>query len=245
MIDMQRYGKLCLACALLVAPGVVLAQEKFELVKIYLEQNLTDKDAEVKIEAIGGDAGRGLATLTIVAPDGRTVVDFKAGKSKLGIRHLTLESPEPKNDGRVQKDFPAGVYKFSGTTFAGAKLAGQATLSHTLPPPATFVYPKPDEQNVPLQGVKVTWRAVKNVAATVVLIEDEKSGRNLRVNLPGDATTFVVPDGFLVPKTEYKLAIGTIASDGNGSFIEADFVTAAGGGTHAAKSKATVAAGRK
>ena len=50
------------------------AEEKFEKVGVYLEQNLRDKDAEVKFEAIAGNTG--LATLNVTAPDGRTVIDF-------------------------------------------------------------------------------------------------------------------------------------------------------------------------
>lgn len=233
------------AIALWFAPGVAQAQaiEKFEQVKVYFEQNLRDKDAEVKFEATGGDVG--LATLTVTAPDGRVVIDFKAGNSKLGMRHLTLESPEPKNDGRVQKDFPAGVYKFAGTNVAGTKLQGQATLSHTFPAPASFVRPKPDEKDVPAQGLKVSWSAVKNTASTVVLIEHEKSGRFIRVNLPGDATTFAVPDGFLLPNTEYKLAIGTVAKEGNASYIETGFTTSAGGNAAAAAPAAATAVAAK
>ncbi len=230
------------AVALWFATGLAQAQavEKFETVKVYFEQNLRDKDAEVKFEATGGDVG--LAALTVTAPDGRVVIDFKAGNSKLGIRHLTLESPEPKNDGRVQKDFPAGVYKFAGTNMAGAKLQGQATLSHAFPAAATFLRPKPDEKDVPVQGFKLNWGAVKNTASTVVLIEHEKSGRFIRVNLPGDATTFAVPDGFLLPNTEYKLAIGTVAKEGNASYVETGFTTSAGGNAAAAPAAATVAA---
>ena len=219
------------------------AIEKFETVKVYFEQNLRDKDAEVKFEATGGEVG--LATLTVTAPDGRVVIDFRAGNSKLGMRHLTLESPEPKNDGRVQKDFPAGVYKFAGTNVAGAKLQGQATLSHTFPAPASFVRPKPDEKDVPAQGLKVSWSAVKNTASTVVLIEHEKSGRYIRVNLPGDATAFAVPDGFLLPNTEYKLAIGTVAKEGNASYIETGFTTSAGGNAAAAAPAAATAVAAK
>ena len=219
------------AIALCSASGFAQVDKKFEAVRVYLEQNLRDQDAEVKFEVTGGDAG--LATLTVTAPDGRTVVDFKAADSKLGIRHLILESPEPKNDGRVQKDFPAGIYKFAGTTVGGAKLQGEATLSHTLPAPTSFIRPRPEEKNVPVTGLKLSWSPVKNMSATVVVIEHEKSGRSIRVNLPGDATGLAMPDGFLLPGTEYKLAIGTVANGGNTSFIETDFTTSAQAGGNA------------
>ncbi len=220
-------SRLCffLGLAFLSATGAAQTQgvEKFEQVRVYLEQNLRDKDAEVKFDAVGTEVG--LATLTVTAPDGRVVLDFKATNTKLGMRHFTLESPEPKNDGRLQKDFPEGVYKFVGNTVSGVKLEGQATLSHKFPAPASFVRPREDERNVPLRGLKINWGAVKATSATVVVIEHEKSGRSMRVNLPGDATTFSVPDGFLLPGTEYKLGIGTVAADGNASFIETGFTT--------------------
>lgn len=213
--------------ALLIAGafhGIANADEQFERVKVFLERNMLDKDAEVKFEATGGKAG--LASLKVVAPDGRTVVDFKAPDSKLGIRSLALESPEPTNDGRVQADFPAGAYIFSGSDTNGARLEGKALLSHAFPNPATFVRPQPDATNVRYKGLQVNWQTVKGVDAQVFVIEQEASGRTIRVTLPASATSFSVPDGFLRPHTEYKMAIGTVAKDGNSSFIETSFTTA-------------------
>ena len=214
-----------LALALLAAgPGIARAGERFERVQVYLERNVTDKDAEVKFEATGGTAG--LASLKVTGPDGRTVIDFKAPDSKLGMRHLTLESPEPKNDGSVQADFPAGTYTFSGSSASGEKLEGKAMLSHVFPETTVFVSPRADATNVPHKGLRVAWQPVKGLGAHVIVIEQESSGREMRVNLAGNATAFNVPEGFLLPGTEYKLAIGTVAKDGNASFIETGFTTA-------------------
>jgi len=94
------------------------ADERFEKVAVYLEQNIQDRDLEVKFEAIGSSVG--LKTLKVVAPGGRTMIDFLAPDSKLGIQYLTLESPEPKNDGSIQADFPEEVYQVTGTTAKGA-----------------------------------------------------------------------------------------------------------------------------
>ena len=204
--------------------GIAHADEKFESVKVFLERNVMDKDAEIKFDAIGSTSG--LASLKVVAPDGRTVIDFKAPDSKLGIRHLTLESPEPKNDGSVQADFPAGAYTFSGSSPSGARLEGKAMLSHAFPDPTAFVRPRPDAKNVPIKGMQLSWQSVKGLGAFVVVIAHESSGREIKANLPGSATAFTVPDGFLQPGTEYKLEIGTVAKDGNSSFIETTFTTA-------------------
>lgn len=219
--------KRTLLSALLLAGalhGIANADEQFERVKVFLERNMLDKDAEIKFEATGGKAG--LTSLKVVAPDGRTVVDFKAPDSKLGIRSLTLESPEPTNDGRVQADFPAGSYLFSGSDTNGARLEGKALLSHAFPNPAAFIRPQPDATNVRYKGLQVNWQTVKGVDAQVFVIEQEASGRTIRVTLPASATSFSVPDGFLLPDTEYKMAIGTVAKDGNSSFIETSFTTA-------------------
>src|SRR5215217_7577152 len=102
------------ALLLLLTPGAAPAEERFGRTAIYLERNATDADVEVRFEVSGTKDG--LATLRVTAPDGRTVIDFRAPDSKLGIRHLDLESPEPRDDGRLQADFPAGTYRFAGTT---------------------------------------------------------------------------------------------------------------------------------
>ena len=212
-----------IALALSAAALLAHADEPFERVKVFLERNLLDKDAEVKFEVTGGKAG--LAALKVVAPDGRTVIDFKAPDTKLGLRHLALESPEPP-DGRVQADFPAGVYTFSGRGTDGAALAGKATLSHAFPDATAFVRPRADATGVPHQALQITWSAVKGLDAFVVVIAHEKSGREVRARLAASSTTFAVPAGFLQPATEYKLEIGSVAKDGNATFIETAFTTA-------------------
>ena len=219
--------KILLAVALTLGAalaGTAHANEKFERVKVFLERNVSDGDAEVKFDAIGGKGG--LTSLKVVAPDGRTVIDFRTPDSKLGMRHLSLESPEPQNDGRVQADFPAGVYSFSGIGATGERLEGKATLSHIFPEPASLVRPKPDAKGVPVKGLQVSWKSTKGLDSCVVVIEHEASGRSIKVTLPGNASSFPVPDGFLLPDTEYKVAVGTVAKDGNSSFVEAAFTTA-------------------
>ncbi len=208
---------------LLVSYGLAHAEEEFEKIAVLFEQNATDKDAEVVFDATSG--GAGLATLKVVAPGGRTVVDLKAPDSKLGLRHINLESPEPKNDGTVQADFPEGEYTFTGSTVTGAKLHGKASLGHKLPDTAAFVRPRPDEKGVPVKGLQIEWNTVNNPAAWVVVIEQEGTEFEIAAKLPAAATTFVVPDGFLLPDTEYKLAIGTVSRDGNTSVVEASFTT--------------------
>ena len=69
---------------------------RFEKLSVYLERNVQDHDAEIRFEVTG--VKDGLASLRVLAPDGRTVIDVRTPDSKLGIRGLILESPEPADD---------------------------------------------------------------------------------------------------------------------------------------------------
>jgi hypothetical protein len=223
---MMRIAPTIASLALLLGShGSGRADEDFEKVGVYLEQNIQDEDAEVKFEAVGPSSG--LAALKVIASDGRTVIDFRTPNSKLGIQHLTLESPEPKNNGSIQADFPEGAYQFTGTTTKGATLQGEARLSHKLPDPVSLLHPRADEKNVPVTGLQVRWNPVRSLAAYLVVVEDEKTGREINANLPPAATGFAIPDGFLAFGTAYKLAVATVANDGNKSFVEISFTTAA------------------
>ena len=68
----------------------------------------------------------------------------------------------------------------------------------------------------------------KGSEACVIVIEQAGTPYEIRALLPGSAKSFTVPEGFLRAGKAYKFAIGTVAKDGNRSFIEADFTTARG-----------------
>jgi hypothetical protein len=76
------------------------------------------------------------------------------------------------------------------------------------------------------KNVNITWTPVKNLAAYIIKIEQRTLGVNLKAILPASVTTFAVPDGFLLPGTQYQLAIGNVSNDGNISFVETTFTTA-------------------
>jgi hypothetical protein len=186
---------------------------------------MPDGDAEVVFEVKGGDTG--LAKLTVVSPDGRTVIDFTApDASTLGIRQFRFESPEPGAVESLKLAYPKGVYTFSGTTAAGDKLDGRYTLSHQLPATTSFLKPGAHARGVSTKNLNITWTPVKHAAAYIINIERDELDVNITAKLPGSVTTFAVPDGFLVPGTKYQLEIGTVAEEGNISFIETTFTTA-------------------
>jgi hypothetical protein len=196
-----------------VAPG------RFAVANIRLEQNVTDGDVEIVIEAKGGEDG--LAKFMVVSPDGRTLVDVAApDASTLGLRQFRFESPEPKDIESLQSAYPQGVYRFSGVSAIGASLKGEARLSHRLPAAAAFVRPRAGARGVAIKGLELAWTPVKDLAAHVVYIEQPELGVEITARVPGSATSFAVPDGFLVPGTEYQVGLGTVAPEGNMSFVE-------------------------
>lgn len=197
----------------------------FSDASVHLEQNATDGDMEVVFEVKGGQDG--LAELLVVAPDGRPVVAFRApDASTLGIRQFRFESPEPTDAKALQAAYPEGVYAFSGTTSAGARLVGQSTLRHRLPAPTTFVKPAPSAENVPVTDLVIAWSPVEGAASYVVSIKQKAFHVQITALLPGSSTSVAVPPGLLLPGRQYDLAIGTVTHEGNISEVATTFTTA-------------------
>lgn len=198
----------------------------FAVARVHFEHNATDGDVEVVFEVKSGDEG--LAKLAVVSPDGRTVIDFTApDASTLGVRQFRFESPEPRDIESLKSAYPEGVYTFAGTTVAGDTLHGKSTLNHTLPATASFLRPGNGARGVGLKDLKITWTPVKNLASYIIIrIEQDELDVNLTARLPGSVAAFAVPNGFLLPGTEYQLGIGTVSGEGNISFVETTFTTA-------------------
>ncbi|MGQ0685512.1 hypothetical protein [Bradyrhizobium sp.] len=197
---------------------------RFEGISVYLERNVQDNDAEIRFEVTG--TSDGLTALTVSGPGERKVIDIKTPDSKLGIRKLAIESPEPADDRIVKADFPAGAYRFEGNTSRGAPLRGEAHLSHVFPEPAAFEYPRSGQKDVPAADLTLRWSVPKGIESCVIVIEQTGSPYEIRALVPASAKTFTVPKGFLRAGQAYTLAIGTVAKDGNRSFIETSFTTA-------------------
>lgn len=198
----------------------------FTIASIHFEQNATDGDFEAVVEVKGGDEG--LARLTVTAPDGRAVIDVTApAATTLGVRQLRFESPEPGDFASLKSAYPEGVYTFTGATAAGATLEGKATLRHALPAAPAMLRPAARARGVGLKGAVISWTAVRNITAYIVTIEQNGSDVSITARLPGSVASFTVPDGFLRAGTAYQLGIGAVTADGNISFAETTFTTAA------------------
>ena len=154
------------------------------------------------------------------------MIDFTAPDADtLGIRQFHMESPEPKDVQALKAAYPEGRYEFSARTFSGVVLTGASTLSHVLPAIASFATPAPRATDVPTTGARISWPAVAGVTRYIVEIEHDDLGTRVEATLPATATSFAVPDGFLMPGTEYELAIGTVGADGTISVVETSFTT--------------------
>ena len=200
------------------------AAASFQVASVHFEQNATDGDVEVVFEVKGGEEG--LAELIVISPDGRRVVDFKApDSSTLGIRQFRFESPEPSDVKSLKAAYPEGVYEFAGKTSSGAKLVGNSSLSHRLPATATFARSVPAAEKVSMTDLEISWSAVEGVASYVVEIEQDELNIRITALLQGSSTSFTVPHGFLLPGTEYQMAIGTVSGEGNISLVETSFTT--------------------
>jgi hypothetical protein len=199
----------------------------FPQATIRFEQNATDGDVEVVIEASGRRDG--LTTLSVEAPDGRMVVDFASdeeGDGASGVRQFLFESPEPRDVAAIKTAWPEGVYTFEGATESSMALRGKATLSHKLPPPAKLVFPQPEMNDVSAEKAIIGWAPMPNVSAFHLELEQEDTGEMITAKLSPKTTTFQVPGGFLRPATEYTIGLGTENKEGNISFIEMSFTTA-------------------
>ncbi len=211
-------------CAAPDAEKKISSALPFDEAEVYFEQNTTDGDAEVVFKATAGD--NGMTKLIVIAPDGRTVIDFKApDPTTMGIRQFQVESPEPDDIEAVKKAYPSGVYSFSGTTTDGTAYQSEATLIHKLPSPVTIQYPADEEEDVSTLGFEITWSPIENVVAYLIEVEQEDSDVKIEATLLSSETSFLVPDKFLLPDLEYKVVIGTVSADGNLNFAEVVFYT--------------------
>ena len=216
--------------SLLAFHGIARAAEApadaktFSTASLHLEQNATDGDFEIVVEAL---AEQGLATLTVTAPDGRVIVDYKsAAGTDLGMRQFRFETPEPEDLEALKKVYPEGVYTFAGTTGGGAVLSGQGSLSHTVPPASSVVTPT-GARTVMLEDVEISWTPVKGAKGYIMEIDQADLGINITTTVPASITSFTVPDAVLRAGRKYTLAIGTVGENGNTSFVETSFSTRA------------------
>ncbi len=196
------------------------AQIPFAKLKLFLEFNSTDDDLGVQLllDAPGWEWVNGHD------PRGRRIVDIDArGRLReLGITELFFESAEPSPE-EVLALIPAGIYSFSGKTVDGEKLAGTATLSHSLPPAPVFS--PSNGELVDAGNLVITWKAISGLASFQVIVADESLGREIVADVAPTVTTFRVPATFLRPNAQYKAEVLAVATNGNKTITEGTLQT--------------------
>jgi hypothetical protein len=202
---------------------------RFSAANVFVEINATDGDAGLQLD-LDGEAWR---SVEIVDPGGRPIVRV-SGESRLsdyGLTGLTFESAEPSFDeqplSRFEARFPAGVYRFRGTTVDGRRVVGADRLTHVFPRGPDVTSPRAGAV-VPQDGLVVTWNAVTRPAGVrivryEVIVEHVGSGRALDMALPPTARRAPIPQEFLTPRSEHRVEVLARESSGNQTITEVAF----------------------
>jgi hypothetical protein len=198
--------------------------QEFEELDMTLEQNATDGDTEVVFFA--KTETDGLHKLRILSPAGRRVASFDGDKRGIGIREFLLESAEPPELDLVLGSFPEGTYTFLGRTVGGDCVTGEADLSHGLAPATTLLTPAEDDV-VEVDDLLLSWAAVPGAERYVVELNNEDTGSEFTLEVFPPATSLVIPAELLAEDSEYQFAVGVKMPDGNVTFVELAFFTAA------------------
>ncbi len=172
----------------------------------------------------------------VTDPDGNTILDISAVGSVgiQGITELFFESAEPSFEEQPLEEllelFPAGIYRFEGTTTEGDALKGKARLTHALPDGPVLVSPGEDDEVDPDNTV-IEWEPVADpqgsriVGYEVVVERETGSLRVFNAEVGPETTAVTVPPEFMQPGTEYKFEVLAIEASGNQTISEREFET--------------------
>ncbi len=226
-IQKKSPARISLITSMLMVCGLANAgpPTEFEIATIAVEQNATDGDTEVVMEALGGDEG--LRRLLIRTPDKRLVVLVSSSDPTVtGIREFAFESPEPEGSA-ILAAYPEGTYTFLGISVTGERFKSTAELSHLLPNPTVITNPTQDA-TAGTEALTIEWSTVPNVAEYVIEFENESVDPEqvLRVNVPANSTSFQVPTSLLIPGSDYQVGVATVGENENVVVVENTLSTA-------------------
>lgn len=196
--------------------------QPFSELKMTLEQNATDGDAEVVLFAKG--QADGLHALTITAPNGRKIAKINGDKRGIGIREFVLESAEPPDLSLVLDSFPEGRYRMRGTSVTGDCLTGSVYLSHQVAPAAELLTPTKDEV-VLINDVVLSWSNVAVAVLYIVELKNETLGNEFSFQIFPPATSLAIPAAMLAPDSSYQFGVSVKTADGNITSVETSFFT--------------------
>ena len=194
-----------------------------------IEVNATDRDAGLQVFL---DA-EPWSEMAVFAPNGRKILDVDAtGRlNRFGLTELFSESHEPEFSElplrTFKQRFPAGTYRFRGTTVKGRMLVGSARFSHVTPAGPRITSPAAGA-TVPKANLVATWNRGSQPAGVDIvgyraIVEREKPLRVFSADLPASVTRVTIPSEFLEPATEYKLEVQAIEKSANQTISEITF----------------------
>jgi hypothetical protein len=212
-------------------PGAKAAQKPIRLADatMIIEVNSTDGDAGLQVFL----DGEPWSQMAVFAPNGSKILDVDAtGRlNRFGLTELFSESHEPEFSElplrKFKQRFPAGRYRFRGTTAEGRRLIGSARFSHDTPAGPEITFPAAGA-SVPEANVIARWNrgpqpAGVDIAGYRVIVEREDPLRVFNADLPASANSVTIPAEFLEPGIEYKLEIQAIERSGNQTISEHSF----------------------
>ena len=213
------------------SPGARAAAKPIRLdnATMIIEVNSTDRDAGLQVFL----DGEPWSEMAVFAPDGRKILDVDAtGRlNRFGLTELFSESHEPEFSElplrKFKKRFPAGRYRFRGTTVEGRRLVGSARFSHDTPAGPEITSPAAGA-SVPEANVVASWNRGRqpvgvDIVAYRVIVEREKPLRVFDADLPASVNSVTIPSEFLEPGIKYKLEVQSIEKSGNQTISEITF----------------------
>ena len=212
----------------------------FSKTKILIEFNASAQDVGIQV-LLDGEPWK---KLTAFNPGKRKILDVTGSRSlaQQGLTEFFFESSEPSLADVPLNEFlarfPRGKYRFEGETVDGIELQGTAVLNHRIPAGPEIVSPVSPNDDPPVvdpNNFVVEWEPVTEtitgspnleITGYQVIVEQVLPRRIFSIDLPGTATSVIVPAGFLVqPDTLHKFEVLAIEKSGNQTITEGEFVT--------------------
>ena len=215
--------------ALIVIAGAPAAWAKrLEDAEIYIEINDTDGDAGIHVFL----DGEGWDAMQMVGPTGvQFSVLAENGVGMQGITEFFFESAEPSFEEQTLEEllalFPAGRYRFRGTTTEGRALRGKARLNHSIPDAPVQIFPLEGDEVDPDDAL-FAWEEVDDppggeIDIYQVVVECEEPGSEMAVDVPSDITQITVPPEVLAGQEECKWEVIAVEEYGNRTISESEF----------------------
>jgi hypothetical protein len=225
---MRMLSGLLVAMVALIAgaTGPVASAAKFAEARIYFEYNSTANDLGVHVSLDAED----WRTLRIVHPNGQAIfeVTTRGAYRELGLTELFFEGAEPSLDEVPLEDllglFPAGKYRFIGTTVDGTPLASTPTLSYAIPAGPVV------SSTVNGTAVEISWQAVTGPPKgfpkePITIVGYQVIVESFQVTLPASSREVTVPPEYVasLPSGTIPFEVLAIEASGNQTITEGSF----------------------